>query len=266
MSIHKQACVHKSANIHPSAEICAFAVIGDQVEIGAGTTVESHAVIQGPTVIGKNNHIYSFASVGGDPQDITYEEGQKSSLVIGDGNLIREFCTINRGTEKEANAVTSVGSNNMLMAYVHIAHDCQIGSHIIMANNSSLAGHVQIGNHAFLGGFTLVKQFCHIGQSVYTGMACHINKDIPPYLIVSGSPTRARSINTTGLTRRGLTAHTISSIKKAFKVIYRDNEGQVIDSVLTSLSKSESNCNEVIDFINFIRTSKAGIMRGVTDE
>ena len=266
MTIHKNACIHQGAKIHKDASIAAYSVIGDQVEIGAGTIVDSHAVIGGPTIIGKNNHIYSFASVGADPQDISYELGQKSSLIIGDGNLIREFCTINRGTEKEKNAITKIGSNNMLMAYVHIAHDCIIGSHIIMANNSSLAGHVTIGDYAFLGGFTLVKQFCSIGQSVYTGMGCHINKDIPPYLTVSGNPTRVRSINITGLKRRLLTAHTISSIKQAFKVVYRDNEGQVIDNVLTDLEKSESNCDEVIDFIDFIRSSKMGIMRGITDE
>ena len=152
MAIDPSAIIDPSAKIHNSAEICAYAVIGANVEIGAGTIVESHAVIQGPTKIGKNNHIYSFASIGGDPQDITYEEGQESNLVIGDENLIREFCTINRGTEKEK-SLTRVGSNNMLMAYVHIAHDCQIGDHVIMSNNASLAGHTDISvntNHAKL--------------------------------------------------------------------------------------------------------------------
>lgn len=141
MAIDPKAVVHKTSKIHPSAEICAYAVIGENVEIGAGTIIESHAVIQGPTKIGINNHIYSFASIGGDPQDISYSEGQESNLIIGDNNLIREFCTINRGTEKE-NAVTRIGSNNMLMAYVHIAHDCEVGDHVIMSNNASLAGHV----------------------------------------------------------------------------------------------------------------------------
>ena len=143
MAIDPSASIDLSAKVHKNAEICAYAVIGANVEIGSGTIVESHVVIQGPTKIGKNNHIYSFASIGGDPQDITYEEGQESNLVIGNDNLIREFCTINRGTEKE-NSITRVGSNNMLMAYVHIAHDCQVGNHTIMSNNASLAGHVRV--------------------------------------------------------------------------------------------------------------------------
>ncbi|SVC22818.1 uncharacterized protein METZ01_LOCUS275672, partial [marine metagenome] len=149
MTIEPSAIVHKTAKVHKDAIIKASAVIGKHVEIGAGTVVDSHAVIAGPTKIGKNNHIYSFASIGGDPQDITYEDGQESNLVIGDDNLIREFCTINRGTEKE-NSLTRIGSNNMLMSYVHIAHDCQLGNHIIMSNNASLAGHVRIADWAIL--------------------------------------------------------------------------------------------------------------------
>ena len=151
MAVDASAIVDPSAKIHKNAEICAYAIIGANVEIGSGTIVESHAVIQGPTKIGKNNHIYSFAAIGGDPQDITYEEGQESNLVIGDDNLIREFCTINRGTEKEK-SLTRVGSNNMLMAYVHIAHDCEVGNHTIMSNNASLAGHVRVHDWAILGG------------------------------------------------------------------------------------------------------------------
>lgn len=262
MAIDDKALVHKGATVHKDAHIAAYAVVGDQVAIGAGTIIDSNVVIDGPSKIGKNNHIYPFASIGGDPQDVTYESGQRSSLVIGDGNLIREFCTINRGTEKEPQALTKIGSNNMLMAYVHIAHDCQLGNHIIMANNSSLAGHVRIDDYAFLGGFTLVKQFCSIGQSVYTGMGCHINKDIPPYLVVSGMPSKVRGVNAIGLKRRNLTSHTISALKNAFRVIYRDGEGQVIDSVLSSLEKLDANCQEVVDFIYFIRHSKSGIMRG----
>ena len=151
MAIDPSAIIHKSAKIHKDAIIKAAAVIGKHVEIDAGTVIDSHAVITGPTKIGRNNHIYSFASIGGDPQDLTYEDGQESNLVIGNDNLIREFCTINRGTEKE-NSLTRIGSNNMLMSYVHIAHDCQLGDHIIMSNNASLAGHVHISDWAILGG------------------------------------------------------------------------------------------------------------------
>jgi UDP-N-acetylglucosamine acyltransferase len=184
MSIDPSAIIHKSAKIHKSVIISAYAVIGANVEIGAGTVIDSHAVIDGPTKIGKNNHIYSFASIGGDPQDITYQEGQESNLVIGDDNLIREFCTINRGTEKE-NSLTRIGSNNMFMSYVHIAHDCQLGDHIIMSNNASLAGHVRISDWAILGGFVLVKQFCNVGRHTYTGMGSQVNKDIPDYMVAT---------------------------------------------------------------------------------
>jgi len=265
VAIDPSAIIDPSAKIHNSAEICAYAVIGANVEIGAGTIVESHAVIQGPTKIGKNNHIYSFASIGGDPQDITYEEGQESNLVIGDENLIREFCTINRGTEKEK-SLTRVGSNNMLMAYVHIAHDCQIGDHVIMSNNASLAGHVRVHDWAILGGFTLVKQFCMIGIHTYIGMGCHINKDIPAYMVASGTQTRVRSINAEGMRRRGFSSSAIASIKRAFKVVYRESTGRLLDQMLKGLEVSESDSSEVMQFVNCIRGSKVGIMRGPVEE
>ena len=265
MAIDPRAAVDASAKIHPDAEICAYAVIGANVEIDAGTIVESHAAIQGPTKIGKNNHIYSFASIGGDPQDITYEEGQESNLVIGDDNLIREFCTINRGTEKEK-SITRVGSNNMLMAYVHIAHDCEVGNHVIMANNASLAGHVKVHDWAILGGFTLVKQFCMIGMHTYIGMGCQINKDIPAYLVASGIPTRVRSINAEGMRRRGFSSSAIASIKRAFKVVYRESQGRLLDQALDELTASEADSPEVMQFIRCIRSSKVGIMRGPTED
>ena len=265
MSIDPTALIDPSAKVHKKAKICAYAVIGANVEIGAGTIIESHAVIQGPTKIGKNNHIYSFASIGGDPQDITYEEGQESNLVIGDDNLIREFCTINRGTEKEK-SITRVGSNNMLMAYVHIAHDCEIGNHIIMSNNASLAGHVKVHDWAILGGFTLVKQFCMIGIHTYIGMGCQVNKDIPAYMVASGIPTRVRSINAEGMRRRGFSSSAIASIKRAFKVVYRESTGRLLDQMLSELESSEADSLEVMQFVKCIRGSKVGIMRGPVEE
>ena len=263
MAIHESAVVDPSAKIHKNAEICAYTVIGANVEIDAGTIIESHAVVQGPTKIGKNNHIYSFASIGGDPQDITYEAGQDSNLIIGDENQIREFCTINRGTEKEE-SITRVGSNNLLMAYVHIAHDCQIGDHIIMSNNASLAGHVRIQDWAILGGFTLVKQFCMIGMHTYIGMGCQINKDIPSYMVASGVQTRVRSINAEGMRRRGFSPNAITAIKRAFKVVYRGSG--LLDQSLKELEKTESNHKEIMQFVKCIRSSKTGIMRGPNEE
>jgi len=227
MSIDPSAIIHESAKIHKGAIISPYAVIGANVEIGSGTVIDSHAVIEGPTKIGKNNHIYSFASIGGDPQDITYQDGQESNLVIGDDNLIREFCTINRGTEKE-NSLTRIGSNNMLMSYVHIAHDCQLGDHIIMSNNASLAGHVRISDWAILGGFVLVKQFCNIGSHTYAGMGSQINKDIPDYMIAAGIHPKIRGINSVGMKRRGFSSSSISSIKRAFKVVYRESQGRLL--------------------------------------
>jgi len=265
VAIDPSALIDPSAKIHKNAEICAYAVIGKNVEINSGTIVEAHAVIQGPTKIGKNNHIYSFASIGGDPQDITYEDGQESNLVIGDDNLIREFCTINRGTEKEK-SITRVGSNNMLMAYVHIAHDCQVGNHVIMSNNASLAGHVKVHDWAILGGFTLVKQFCMIGMHTYIGMGCQVNKDIPAYLVASGIPTRVRSINAEGMRRRGFSSSAIASIKRAFKVVYRESQGQLLDHSLNDLIKSEADSPEVMQFVKCIRSSKVGIMRGPIED
>ncbi len=263
MAIDSRAVIHPSAKIHKDAEVCAYAIIGANVEIDSGTIIESHAVIQGPTKIGKNNRIYSFASIGGDPQDITYEYGQESNLIIGDDNLIREFCTINRGTEKEK-SITRVGSNNMLMAYVHIAHDCQVGNHTIMSNNASLAGHVKIRDWAILGGFTLVKQFCMVGMHTYIGMGCQVNKDIPSYMVASGVQTRIRSINAEGMRRRGFSANAIAAIKRAFKLVYR--ESGLLDQSLQELEQTESDHPEVMQFIECIRSSQVGIMRGPTEE
>ena len=264
MAIDPSAIIHETAKIHKGATILASAVVGANVEIGAGTVVDSHAVIAGPTKIGKNNHIYSFASIGGDPQDITYQDGQESNLVIGDDNLIREFCTINRGTEKE-NSLTRIGSNNMLMSYVHIAHDCQLGDHIIMSNNASLAGHVRISDWAILGGFVLVKQFCNIGRHTYAGMGSQINKDIPDYMVAAGVLPKIRSINIVGMKRRGFSASSIASIKRAFKVVYRDSQGRLLDHALNELEISESDSPEVMQFVECIRNSRVGIMRGPAD-
>ncbi|MCS5551554.1 MAG: acyl-ACP--UDP-N-acetylglucosamine O-acyltransferase [Gammaproteobacteria bacterium] len=263
INIHPSAVIHPSAKIHNSVEINAYAIIGADVEIGEGTIIDSHTVIQGPTKIGTNNHIYSFASIGGDPQDITYEDDQESNLIIGDNNIIREFCTINRGTPKDR-SITRIGSNNMLMAYVHIAHDCQLGNHIIMANNASLAGHVKVYDWAILGGFTLVKQFCRIGAHTYMGMGCHINKDIPPYMVVTCTGNRAivRAVNIEGMKRRGFSRIAIGSIRQAFLTVYMHNQGKLLGQKLTELEYLEADSLEVVQFIGFIRSSTCGIMRG----
>jgi UDP-N-acetylglucosamine acyltransferase len=263
-TIHPGAVVHENAIIGDNVEICSYAIIGDNVEIGNGTIVEAHVNIQGPTKIGSNNHIFSFASIGTDPQDISYEIGQESNLEIGDDNIIREFVTINRGTQKQ-DSITRVGSKNMLMSYVHIAHDCIVGDNVIMSNNSSLAGHVVLSDYAILGGFTLVKQFTHIGCHTYTAMGCQINKDVPPYMIVSHHPTRVTSINTEGLKRRGFSATDIAAIKRGFKAIYREDRGGLLSDALGKLAEQEQDNIFIGNIIDFIRNSKNGILRGPVD-
>ncbi len=262
--VDKTAIINKDAIIQKNVIIKPYVVIGDNVEIGEGSVIETHANIYGPTKIGKNNHIYSFASIGTDPQDISYENQQDSSLIIGDNNIIREFCTINRGTEKQ-DSITKIGNNNMFMSYVHIAHDCQIGNNIIMANNASLAGHVKLGDYAILGGFTLVKQFCYLGCHIYTAMNCQINKDIPPYMVVSNNPTRITSINSKGLKRRNFSVNDISAIKRAFKAIYREDRGGLLSDAIEKLEQREGDNKFIDDIINFIRNSKYGIMRGPSE-
>ena len=257
INIHPSAKIHPGAKIHKSVEINAYVVIGADVEIGAGTVVESHVVIHGSTRIGANNYIHSSASIGGDPQDISYEAGQESNLIIGDNNIIREFCTINRGTEKE-NSLTRIGSNNMLMAYVHIAHDCELGNNILMYNNASLAGHVRVYDWVVLGGFTLVKQFCRIGTCVYTGIGCHINKDIPPYLIAKCSRDRV-SVGMQGYTHN-LWSKSYTAVRRAFFAVYVHSHGKLLDQTLTELEELEPDSPEVEQFIKFIRMSKCGII------
>ncbi len=212
--IHDNAIVDAGAQVHESCHIGPFAVIGPQVVIGEGTTVGPHVVISGPTTIGRDNHIFQFASVGADPQDLKFD-GVDSRLEIGDRNKIREFVTINRGTSG-GGGVTRLGDDNLLMAYVHIAHDCIVGNNTVFANSASLAGHVTVGDYAILGGFSLVHQFSRIGAHSFSGMGSVINKDVPPYLLVTGNYAEARSINKQGLKRRGFSSEEIAALQKTF--------------------------------------------------
>jgi len=216
--------IHPSALIDPGAEIAEdvsigpFSVIGPDVHIGKRTSIASHVVIKTSTRIGEDNKILQFSSIGEDPQDKKYA-GEKTYLEIGDRNVIREYATINRGTSQDAGA-TRVGSDNLLMAYTHVAHDCQIGNHVILANAASLGGHVHIDDWAILGGFSIVHQFCRIGAHCFTGMGSVIAKDIPPYIIVGGHPAKPHGINKEGLRRRDFSAEQIREIVNAYKLIY----------------------------------------------
>lgn len=255
--IDPKAAIDPTAELDEGVSVGPFSVIGAGVRIGKGTRIGPHAVIKGPTTIGEDNQIYQFASVGEDPQDKKYA-GEETRLEIGDRNVIREFTTINRGTAQDAVA-TRIGNDNLLMAYTHVAHDCQLGDHIIMANAASLGGHVVIGDWAILGGFTMAHQFSHIGAHSFCAMGSVINKDIPPYVTVSGHPARTCGINSEGLRRRNFASQTIQQIKRGYKIIYKQQH--TIEAALESLRLLEQDCPEIRLYIDFLEQSERGIAR-----
>ena len=257
MSIDPRAVIDATATIADDVTIGPYSVIGAGVEIGAGTWIGPHVVINGPTRIGKDNRIFQFTSIGEVPQDKKYH-GEASLLEIGDRNTVREFVTINRGTE-EGGGITRLGNDNWLMAYIHIAHDCLIGNHTTFANGASLAGHVTIDDYAILGGFTLVHQFCAIGENSFCGMGSAIGKDVPPYIMVSGNPAQPYGLNTEGLKRRGFDKAMIRDLKEAYKVIYRS--GLTIDQAITRLQEMAKQTPEIEAMITFLTHSSRGILR-----
>ena len=255
--IHATAIVDASAELDSSVEIGAYSIIGPHVKIDAGTRIAGHVMINGPTTIGKNNHIYQYSSLGEAPQDKKYN-GEPTSLEIGDNNTIREFCTFNRGTVQDKKN-TKIGDNNWIMAYVHIAHDCQIGSHTILANNASLAGHVDIDDYAILGGFTLIHQFCKIGSHVITAVGSVVFKDIPPYVTAAGYDAKPHGINAEGLKRRGYSADTILQIKRAYKALYRN--GLTLEEAKIELAAMQKTTPEIRLLTDFLIASSRGIVR-----
>lgn len=255
--IDPRAAVDSSARLAENVTVGAFAVIGAQVEIGAGSVIGPHAVIQGPTRIGRDNRIFQFASIGGMPQDKKYH-AEPTWLEIGDRNSFFEFVTINRGTAQDRGK-TSVGNDNWIMAYVHVAHDCQLGNNIILANNTTLAGHVSIEDWAILGGFTKVHQFCRIGAHSFTGMNVDITRDIPPYIMVSGTPVEPRGINSEGLQRRAFSAEQIRNIKNAYRVLYRS--GLRLQEALAQLRALSATQPELTCLVKFLESSERSITR-----
>ncbi len=215
--IHPTAVIDSGAQLDASVEVGAYSVIGAHVCIGAGTVIGPHVVIEGHTTIGNDNHIYQFASLGAAPQDKKYA-GEPTRLEIGDRNTIREFVTFNRGTVQDA-GVTRIGNDNWIMAYVHIAHDCQLGSNIILANNATLAGHVYLGDWVFLGGFTSVHQFCHIGAHAMTAFTAAVSQDVPPFVTAAGNRAAPVGINSEGLRRRHFSDAQLTVIKRAYKIL-----------------------------------------------
>jgi len=255
--IHPRAIVDASARIAPDAEIGPYAVIGADVDIGRGSRIGPHAVVKGPTAIGEDNHIFQFASIGDDPQDKKYK-GERTRLVIGDRNTIREYCTINRGTVQDE-AVTKVGDDNWIMAYAHIAHDCVVGNHTIFANNASIAGHVHIGDYAILGGFTAVHQFCRIGAHALTSMFSYVTKDVPAYVTISGRPAEPRGVNSEGLKRRGFTPEQIRNIREAYRTVYRLS--LTLDEAVAELARRSLEQPELTPFIASLRAGSRGLAR-----
>ncbi|MGA9852379.1 MAG: acyl-ACP--UDP-N-acetylglucosamine O-acyltransferase [Gammaproteobacteria bacterium] len=255
--IDPRAVVDPSAHIAADVTVGPLAFIGPQVEIGSGTRIGPHAVIQGPTRLGRDNRILPFASLGGIPQDKKYE-GEPTWLEIGDRNTFFEFVTINRGTAQDKGR-TVIGDDNWIMAYVHIAHDCLLGNNTILANNTTLAGHVTIEDWAVLGGFTKVHQFCRIGAHSFTGMNVDITRDIPPYVMVSGTPVEPRGINSEGLQRRAYTAEQIRNIKNAYRVLYRSELR--LEEAIEKLRALASTQPEIACMVEFLETSERSITR-----
>lgn len=255
--IHPQALIDPRARLAADVHVGAFSIIGPDVDIGAGTWIGPHVVIHGPTRLGRDNKIFQFSSIGEAPQDMKYA-GEPTRLEIGDRNVIRENCTFSRGTVS-GGGVTRVGCDNLFMAYVHVAHDCQVGSHTIFANNASLAGHVQVGDYAILGGFTGIHQFCRVGAHCMTGIATITFKDIPPYLLVNGNTAKPYGLNLRGLKRRGFTEAAIAALRDAYKIIYRS--GLRLEVALSELSEPATRFVEVEQLTSFIRRSERGIIR-----
>lgn len=260
-TIHPTAIIEPGAQIHATANIGAYSMIGPDVVIGARTRVGPHVVIEGHTSIGEDNTFYQFSSIGAPPQDKKYA-GEPTRLEIGDRNTIREFCTFNRGTVQDV-GVTRLGNDNWIMAYVHLAHDCQIGNHTIFANNAQLAGHVHVGDWAIMGGFSNVHQFCKIGAHAMVGMSTSLTQDVPPYVILSGNPAQAHGINSEGLKRRGFSREAIAAIRTAYKVLYKS--GLTLEEAKSALRAQEQSepefSAELKPILDFLQNVSRGIVR-----
>ncbi len=256
--IHNTAIIDKTANIGKDVAIGPYSIIGPNVTIGNGTWIGPHVVIQGPTKIGQNNKIYQFSSLGEVPQDKKFSDTDGTWLTIGNNNVIREFCTFNRGTAQD-NGVTSVGDNNWIMAYVHLAHDCVVKNNTIFANGASLAGHVTIGNNVILGGFALIYQFVSVGDYALCGFSSGVKHDVPPFSIVDGMPAKAVTINREGLRRNNFSKDEIIAIRNAFKSLYHKNLSlEEAKLELKELAKEEVVVNLIS---NFLETMKRGLIR-----
>ncbi len=254
---HPTAIIHPNAQLADDVEVGAYSIIGEHVEIGASTIIGPHVVINGHTRIGQYNRIFQFCSLGEIPQDKKYAN-EPTRLEIGDHNTIREFCTFNLGTAQDV-GVTRVGNHNWIMAYVHLAHDCQVGNHTIFANNAQLAGHVEVNDYAILGGFTVVHQFVKIGAHIITGMGTILFQDVPTYMLVAGNPCAPHGINSEGLKRRGFSSSSIMAIKRAYKILYKS--GLSFADAKLAIQSELAEHAELQPLVDFLASSNRGIVR-----
>lgn len=255
--ISEHAIIHPSAKISSGVSIGPGTIIGADVEIGEGTWVGPHVVILGPTVIGKNNRIFQFSSIGDEPQDITYQ-GEPTRLEIGDHNTIREFCMISRGTLK-GGGLTRIGNHNFFMAYAHVGHDCIVGNHVILVSYSALSGHVILQDYAIVGAYAAIHQFCQVGAYAFIARATYVTKDVLPYVMIAGHSTSACGINTVGLRRRGFSSEAIDCLRRAYKIIFR--KGFTVQQAVTELLVLQQDCPEVLPMIEALNESTRGIVR-----
>lgn len=257
-TVHATAVIDPSARIGANVAIGAFTVVGAEVEIGDGTTIGAHCSILGPTRIGRDNRIAGHAAIGGDPQDKKFR-GERTELVIGDGNSIREFVTINRGTG-DGGGVTRIGDDNWLLAYTHVAHDCSIGSHCVFSNNSTLAGHVEVGDWVITSGFSGIHQFCRVGAHAFIGMGALVNGDVPPFVMVATEDYgRPRGINSEGLKRRGFDRDRIAMIKRAYRTLYVS--GASLADARQQLAGLANDSDDVRMLLDFIERGERPLLR-----
>jgi UDP-N-acetylglucosamine acyltransferase len=260
-SVHATALVDPLADLADGVQVGPFCVIGAGVRIGQGTSIGAHCVIEGPTTIGRDNRIGSHNALGIAPQDKKYA-GEPTELHIGDGNTVFQFCTFSRGTAQDG-GVTRVGDHNWIMAYVHLAHDVQLGSHTILANNATLAGHVHVDDWAIIGGLSGIHQFCHIGAHVMTGFQSHVSQDVPPFMTVSGNPLSVHGYNAEGLRRRGFSKERIGLVKQMHKLLYR--EGLTLEAAKAAIAALKGTVEggdaDVDGLLGFLAASTRGIVR-----
>jgi UDP-N-acetylglucosamine acyltransferase len=255
--IHPTAVVDPSVKLGSGVSIGAYSVIGAHVEIGDGCVIGPHVVIQGPTRIGRETRIFQFASIGADPQDKKFH-GENSELILGERNMIREFVTINRGTT-DGGGATRIGDDNWIMAYVHIAHDCQVGSNTVFSNGATLAGHVEVGDHVIFSGYSGAHQFCRIGSHAFLAMGTHLNGDLPPFMLAGVEYGRPRGINSEGLKRRGFSSDRIAAIKRAYKTIY--TSGLTLEEARAELSRVAVDAPDVKQMLDFLNSGQRPLFR-----